>query len=185
MTKAANRKRKHRQRGRPIDPDCEREPNGRKSRALRMRQFEPDAREVGIAARQRVLGIAPDLAGLQDAGSVLGLLCLQKRISPTLKEAGDRLEEYHHAFIGAIQAPDTLAAGGTGGSGEISDDYVDWAEAAIKNWDNARKWLRACGAFAVFERVVIGRTYPDIFDLTLLRRALAYSARQLGLDKAA
>lgn len=185
MTKAANRKKRVAHRGRPRDEDADREPNGRKRRSLHPKPQE-DARVVAIEARMRQFGVSRDIAGHEKAGTILGLLWLQRKLSEPLREAGERIAEYHAEMIKATQAPDSLASGGNGGGGDLaSEGYIDWAVGAVLNWELAKNWLLSRHALNTFERIVLGRVYPTTGELSQLRDGLAYCASRMGLDRAA
>lgn len=180
--KAATLRKRRAARGRPRE-DCDREPNGRRSRSGAPAE---DARAVGIEARMRHFGIPEDMASHEKAGSILGLLHLQGLISEPLREAGENLVEWHQSMIQAIQAPDTLASGGGGGGGDSSSpEYVEWATAAVARWEAGRAWLMKKGCWRVFHFTVLGRHYPGPDDTAVLRRGLAYVAARMGLDGAA
>lgn len=125
-----------------------------------------------------------EIAAMQDAGSILGVLHVQGRITKAMKEAGELVEEYHRDKERATQTPDSLATRGAGTGGDlVSNDYISWAIAAVAKWEVAKDWLTTASALKVFEHCVVGRNYPTDEEYGSLYIGLSYLAVCMGLDR--
>ena len=190
MAKAANLKRRRKQRGRPSAENVDREPNGRRTRS----KLKEDIRVVAVQGRARVLGVPVELAAMAECGTVQGRLWLEQRISWPLKQAADELVQWRRGMENALQVPDSLATGSIGGaSQEASEAYAKWATAAVGKWEVGKDWLEKLGTdhkrndtWPTFERCILQGHYPTSVEVSVLIVGLSYVAARMGyLTKAA
>ena len=139
--KAAKLKvKKFERRGRPCKIDAARNDNGRISRAQNPeRSAALDARDT----RVRLFGVKEEDALQPESGTVIGRLKLSGELSLVQYEALVRFVAQHEIYMKAINAPDSLAAPGTGSRSAASDEAdTEWRVATEQRYKNARKAIR-------------------------------------------
>ena len=141
MTPITKRQKRVARRGRPRLLNVDRTPSGQLSRAQEPKEA---ADVIALDARARHLGITPEQAKDQRAGSFLGYLYMLGRIdglSERQYEAAMRFQELRRQWLRAHQIPDaSLDNGVRGSAGEmVSDSYVRWVHATKAKFADARK----------------------------------------------
>ena len=135
--------------------------------------------QTAIDARIRHHGLSVAAASDPRAGSVLGRLFLEKRISEPLCEAGEKFYKAHGKMIRATLGPRGLETVVPGASGdEASDDYVIWAIAAVGDYRVAKDRL-SDDEWAAVRLTVLEDCEP--LNLLMLKLGLICLARGYGL----
>lgn len=123
--------------GRPKASNVSREPSGRISRAK-----EP-ADMVALKARAKHMGITMEQARDEKAADFIGVLVIMGRESGLTKGQFGAIDQYRHLRRQsklALKSPDSMASGGrSGGNGETTEEYVEWAQTAVERYEAARK----------------------------------------------
>lgn len=129
----AGSKSSRRKAGRPRIEGAERYPGGQVNHKWREDHNEKDAQSVAIKARKRVHGLKEKDAKSQHAGSVLGRIFIDEKITDAQREAGERFAEdmaRYYALYGlpfpSARAQNIFSVKGFGG--EESESKVDAAK---------------------------------------------------------
>lgn len=162
-----------------------RTPSGQKSRAkgaVEAEHAEP------VARRAQLFGLSWREALDPRAGSALGRLALlgartpphPDGISEAQYRAGLMYRHVYEVFRQAVLSPGREHLGGGAGSGGegVSEDYADWAEAAILDWEDAVLAVKE----AEQARAHRGRPLLKVLDQVVLNdRELIHRAEDLSV----
>ncbi len=108
----------------------QREPSGKLARTTSSRR-SAEQRRPAMEARKRQYGLSDEDALSQEAGSLVGRLCLSGELSRPQFEAAEVFERTSLAYRTAIDVPDRLKAG----HGGMDDgEYEQWCAAAISRY---------------------------------------------------
>lgn len=123
------------------------------------RETQRQARETAVSARMRVYGVSEEIAAKQEAGTALGLLALDGKITGIQKEAGKRysldMERYYRCSgvpFPSARAMDMFAVRGY--QGETTQQEADAARRATDKMMHLEGLLLRCnGGRQVKEKV--------------------------------